>query len=459
MKDQNNHFAINVNWLRIIIFSIFVLYGCKDNKIKESNFERHSFHIFTSDRVEKKIYESKGQKFELGYFVKSYYGNTKYKVDKIEIRGQSALNFRRKSYYVNVNGKLPFYTLDSMDTLYLNKFILSAMTMDFTYIENKISHYLLKEVDLWFLNSFYVELYINNKHQGVYLLMEDPKEFAFKKMDASFLLRRLYDHNIEKYTEKSNGNLLNTDLYIAKFKRLTSRILSKIIINNKMNLHISDPYVDKFNRIYSELNILKGKELYDSLSNSLDLDSYFKKIAMDEILENGDYTDEIFFYSTSKKNENIKFDIMVWDYDDIFSSSPHEVGRRDSLCGKCFGLRVYPTYQDFQLETKGKLLFSIEDDLDYIIMKDDFLYSKYLEKLEEILTKFDDKLINGIFDQVQNELMPFYNVTEVIEQSTYDDQKTNLSIFSNNLIEKKIRLINRLNWLREEIKNQKLSVN
>lgn len=362
-----------------IIFMLFFAFGCNLSREKII-LKENSFHIFVDDKTENEIYESRNRKIDLDYFTDLYFGSTKYHLDNIHTRGQSALGYRRKNFSVNINGKFSLYDDNLKDTLHFEKYILSSMSMDYTYIENKISHFLLKEIDLWPLHSFYTEVFINNHHQGLYLFIENLKEYASKKKKAISILRRGYNHQISEIQTKKDDDLYNL------LKRGYNNYIAANLNFQNMKV-ISDPYIRKFNHIYEILPVYKGKQLYDSLTVILNLDNYMKKIAADEILENGDFTDEIYFYSESKNNEKITFDIIPWDYDDIFSSMPHEIGRTDSLCGRCFGIRIYPTHEDFIEETKGRLIYSIEDDLDYTIMRDDYLYYKYLEKLDEILKK------------------------------------------------------------------------
>ena len=69
-------------------------------------------------------------------------------------------------------------------------------------------------------------------------------------------------------------------------------------------------------------------------------------------VQNGDYSDEVFFYIDPKIR---KFRIIPWDYDDIFANAPHEGGA----------------------ENKKALseinLFSTEDHLDEKIATDSYL--------------------------------------------------------------------------------------
>jgi hypothetical protein len=48
----------------------------------------------------------------------------------------------------------------------------------------------------------------------------------------------------------------------------------------------------------------------------------------------------------------------------LFGSQPHEVGNSGDV-GTAFGKRNYDTYNDVIEVLEGKLVFTIEDDLDY----------------------------------------------------------------------------------------------
>lgn len=415
----------------VLCFCVIFLIGFSCNYLKKKDLilKENTIHLIVSDRMEKKLLESKNRKFDLGFFSKLYYGQKQYTLDKIKVRGQSALKYRRKCFYVNSQKKIPFYNSESGDTVKLSKFILSAMTMDFTYIENKLSHSILKELNLWEIRSFFVELMINNSHQGLYLVMDEPKDFLFKRKQADCIIRRYYDHKIDQ-----------------------------IEIRSDWDTAAQQSYIKSFNRIYSVLTELKGEELYQELSAKMNLESYFRILAVNLILENGDYTDEVYFFSNSADSSSIRFEILPWDYDDIFSQYPHEIGRKDHLAGQCFGQRSYPTYDDYLKETNGRLLFSIEDDLDFAIVKDDYLYAKYLAQLEEVVRMLNTSFIQKSFEKLRQEIEPFYAIPEIINQSEFDEEPTSLTILYRNLQEKENRLIERINWIQEEIIRQRNSL-
>lgn len=412
----------------LLLICTFLLMACVGKRDNTMIFPENSFQIYVSEKLETKLYESRLKKYELGSFVKFYHGNQKYRVDKIKVRGQNASDFRRKSFYVNIDGSLRVVPNHLTDTMRFNKFILSAMPMDFCYMNNRFAHQLLNKINLWPLQSFYTEFYINNKHQGLYLFVEEPREYLVKKQKTECIIRRGYDHRIDQI-ENDKGKT-----------------------GSGLNV-----YAERFNSIYEVLPKLKDEELYIDLLKKINLENYFRKMAFDELVGNGDYTDEIYFYTTAGKKEDIRFDILPWDYDDIFSPFPHEIGSKSS-CGTCFGPRVYSSVDDYLKETNGRLVFSIEDDLDFIIMKDDFLYSKYLEKLEEVLQEIDENVVASVFDQIKAELSPFYQVPEIVEQSKFDKEPTDFNIFTNNFTDKRTRMINRVVWLREEVKKQKMQL-
>lgn len=413
---------------QLLLIGTFLLTACVGKRDNTMIFPENSFQIYVSEKMETKLYESRLKKYELGPFVKVYHGSQKYRIDKIKVRGQNATDFRRKSFYINIDGRLRVVSNQLPDTLRFNKFILSAMPMDFCYMNNRFAQILLGKANLWPLQSFYTELYLNNNHQGLYLFVEEPFEYLAKKQNAECIIRRGYNHQIDQI-EDENGD------------------------NDGLNI-----YADRFNSIYEVLPKLKGEELYNDLSKKINLDSYFKKMAIDELEGNGDYTDEIYFYTTAGKKDEIRFEILPWDYDDIFSPFPHEIASPDSACGTCFGSRVYSSVDDYLKETKGRLVFSIEDDLDFIIMKDDFLYSKYLEEMEELLRGIDENAVASAFDQLKAELTPFYQKPEIVEQSKFDKEPTDFETFTNNYNDKRTRVINRVVWLREEVKKQRMQL-
>ena len=410
IKNVHNNNRYNHVFIAFVFaFTIAMSSGCyKEMVIPPEDFQ--TIDIIMTEEQRLHVWEARGVKFDLDDPKPQLtINNTVYNVKKIGLRGQSALNFSRKSFRVNLYETLEITNGDAIKTLH--GFDLIAMASDYTYIENRCSHGILRQAGLFPLFRKFVEVKINGRTQGLYLLLEDPKSYALDVAGSEFILRRGYNHGIDNYEYQPNSTSDNVDYYL-----------------------------DKFNKIYSCIVNYDSVQLYDTLAGLFDISMYMKKLAVDYLLANGDYTDEIYFYSAPGSNH--KFKIIPWDYDDVFSLIPHEIGSGWGT-GTLFGTRDYPALQD-QLNEKGnKPLYSIEDDLDFKIARDSFLYNKYLEEVENVLNSADDAFINDLFIEIENELMPYYNHNEIIAMSQYDDKPANMELFRENLQEKRSYLLER----------------
>ena len=340
-------------------------------------------------------------------------------LDEIRVRGKSATKYRRKSYAVKLNTPILMEGRNGSGLKQLTRFKLIAMAMDYTYIEERVGFGLLEQQELMPLFYRFVELRLNGSTQGVYLLVEDPEQYYLER-GSEYILRRGYYHSIE------DSDYAPSFHYIPR-----------------------ESYESAFQEIYLDITGLHGEELYNALDQRLNLDQYFRKIGIDYLLQNGDYSDEIYLYAMISQDE-IRFNIIPWDYDDLFRSNPHEVGLTWGV-GRLFGDRYYATHQDILDEIGQEMIFSIEDDLDYIIATDTFLYARYESTLAEMIGGILPGDIDELFNQVKNELTPFYNNTEVIRQSMYDQDETTYGLWEENMADKRSFLESRLGEMKQQL--------
>lgn len=377
------------------------------------------FQVEASTQTE--ILEARNRQFYIEPVPEMKYGNFSYKLDRFKIRGKSALNFERKSFSLNLD---QFIVLPSHGNYHeFEKFKLLALCQDYTYIENRTAHYLLSEIGIWDLHTFYTEVKINNDHQGLYLFVEDPDEYFLVKKDAEVVLRRGYQGTIQKMETNTNDSIA---------------------------------YINRFNSIYRTLVETPHNELYVRLSRIFNIQNYMRKMALDYIIRNGDTTDEIYFWGKRLSNGQIYFDILPWDYDDIFSEQPHEIWR-DTNVGKLFGDRIYNTYSDVWKVIGDQLIYSIEDDIEYAISTIPELYQRYLKEVEYVLSVLEPSKIDAIFDTVEREVIPFYAIEAVIEQSKLDDQETSLDDLHANISLKKSLIKERLEQMEVYLTQNKIS--
>ncbi len=412
------------NILALILF-VLALSGCyKESSLIPLN-SQNIFYIDMPDTTMKHVLESRDERFYLLPTPQLYFDQNAYKVDHIKTRGASALKFQRKSYSVNLDDYIALENAPGQTRLF-EKFKLISMVFDYTYIENRLSHILLSKIDLWPLHSFYTEVVFNRKHhQGLYLFVEDPEEYAIYQKDAEVIMRRYYEN-----------------------------VISDIELHSSIDQNLENDYIKDFTQIYTIITQYQGEQLYNKLAHKLNITNYMRKMALDYIIKNGDYTDEIYFYG-STKNDTIYYEIIPWDYDDIFAEQAHEIGRA-IFVGKKFGERQYNNKEELEEAINGRLVFSIEDDIDYIITNDDYLYSKYLNELQYVLSVIDEHTIKSAFSQVKSELDEFYKNDEIIAQSVYDEQETNNSLYESNFEQKQSYLINRVNNIAIKL-NQQIS--
>jgi spore coat protein H len=299
--------------------------------------------------------------------------------------------YKRKSFNVSLNDSILF-TNSQGRTKTLKSFSLLSLSMDHFYFRNRIAYELLNELihlDIFFA---YANVNINSKNQGVYLIIENPKKYLYETKKATFILRRRYESS--SFIERNN---------IAEVQL---EYLSDSISNSQE----LDFFLNQYRSIYNLINQKKGEDLYQSLDEIMNIEEYMRIMAFNFIFCNGDYTDEQFFY-TSAQNNTSRFNILPWDFDDIFENLPHEgwLKRNKQLID-------------------NKHIFSVESDLDLIIAKDPFLYQKYLYELKEVLSILDSLDLKALYQETYNELYPFYINTETITQSKYDHFFTEYTI-------------------------------
>ena len=347
-------------------------------------------------------------------------GGQPLELKKIKTRGKSALRYQRKSFAVVLNEAIAIPGRNDLHIYHLSRFKLISMAMDYTYIENRIGLGILEEQGIMPLFYRFVELKINGNTQGIYLLMEDPEKY-YMDMGSEFILRRGYYNSFD-------------DVEYSPSYHFIPRA----------------DYETRFLEIYSSLTTLQGEALYLALNERLDMEQYFRKMGIDYLLQNGDYTDELYLYAMIHQDKP-RFSIIPWDYDDLFRSVPHEVGITWGT-GHLLGDRHYQTHQDVLDEIGDKLIFSIEDDLDYSIAMDPYLYARYESSLARMITSMDLEDIDVLFEQLTKELSPFYYQEELVDQSRFDERETNFRIWQENMEDKRSFLKKRLAAMKDKLK-------
>lgn len=287
---------------------------------------------------------------------------------KIDIHGQSTKAYYRKSFNINLQNSIPIPFADKL--INLDEFYLISMNMDRHYVHNVIAFQLLKELGLFTLNYTYCVLSINSVNQGIYLLVEKPHEHIFQENKAKIIIRRGKNNSIRK---------------IYSSKKVDSTFIQKVS--------------NQFTSLYDINKINNDESKQSQLDALLNTKQYYRFLAFNIWLKNGDYTDELYFY---KRNLQEPFQLHAWDFDDIFEIAPHE------------GI-VYR-----QKRIGNKLLFSAEDSLDIIIANNTLLYANYLYHVRQTLDLIDESTLRGVFEETYFMLYPYVSRRKNIKPSKKD---------------------------------------
>jgi spore coat protein H len=144
-------------------------------------------------------------------------------LDLIKTRGKTALDYPRKSFAVVLNRAIALTDSKEGRTVYLTRFKLISLAMDFTYIENRLAFGILEERGLMPLFYSYVELKINGNTQGIYLLVEDPEQF-YHENGSEYILRRGYYNSIDDSEYEPSSHFIPRDSYRSRFLEIYSLI-------------------------------------------------------------------------------------------------------------------------------------------------------------------------------------------------------------------------------------------
>ena len=382
--------------LLILSFIIPLLIKAQSLNLVASNDSiRHVLSLKMEPEIVEKIHKIRGEKFD--FTVSGILHNGKeLQVDEIELHGKTSLDLPRKSFSVSLEERLIFDYENNTKKL-LDLFLI-CLSMDKNHFRNRLSYLLLSEMGIFNLSSGYANVLLNDRNEGIYLFIQRPQDWAIKEIGSPYILRRDYDNQIDN--EKFSGSLNTEDQ-----KRCRER----------------------YYQIYQIAERKKGCRFYRKSMKKIDLEEYFTWLAFNYWFMNGDYTDEVYFYIDPKTE---LFRPIPWDYDDIFSETPHEGDVE----------RLRPPHDDF--------FFSIEELLDQKLIVDDYTYTQYKAVLYNLLQKITPDDLKKHLENIYAELYPYYLIDEIIIQTEYDKYgKTDLDGLRKEMNEKYAFLVKR----REEI--------
>ncbi len=332
----------------------------------------NTFDLQVPSYVQDQILNISGEKMVVKS-VQITFNDHPFELKSCKTRGNTTLQYRRKSFSLSLIDPI------TLRQVQVNRLAINNLAMDKNYWRARLCFMLMKAIEIFPLNNQYTELQINGQTQGTYLMIQKPEDYC-RSLGANLLVRR------------TSGGKTDVEYYIGKEDKKMAKKLK---------------HCGGLNKLYKE------KQLYDSLSQIINMEQYNRWLAFNYLILNGDYTDELFLFLNPETN---RFDIIPWDYDDVFASGPHEgLKRRNQILG-------------------DRLLFSSETNFDLMIAEDDYLYSNYLKTFYEVVNILTPEFMREVFEQAYLELHPFFTNPAVIAQSKYDEHGlTTLNILQDDL--------------------------
>ena len=175
------------------------------------------------------------------------------------LRGKGSFGCARRNYTLNLYGKRPrFASLDSVT----DEFYLLSMCLDHGYVRQHTVLKLWSQLGLFPLQLRYVELTLNGRSQGVYLLVEKLDRIRFSRNGLRALLRRNFS-------------------------------LVKTVVEVKYSRTGEQQARADYDKTLEEFTGLSGQRLVARFRERMNLDQYLLWIASNALLQNGDSVDEL----------------------------------------------------------------------------------------------------------------------------------------------------------------------
>lgn len=305
-------------------------------------------------------------------------GSSFVRADEVETRGQSCLKKDRTCFNLKTVEKV---SLRGTDRLAGQRFNLVSMVSDIGYLSSRVGYKATRVVGLPTVKTEFSELQTSFgspsafQTQGIYLVTEAPAKVLEDEIKSPAVIRRRYRGKPElkaavKATEKQ---------YLAAYEEIYTAVKNKS---------------------------LKGEDLFRAINQRIDLDGYFRWLALNSLFRNGDYSDEVLFYADPTKSE-ARYKIMPWDYDDLFKPMHH--------------LPIIGSFSGCSGDIKKTILYNDEDKLDCRIAQDPYLYEQFKKTARDVYSRqLTVAAIHKIIDETVSELSP-YLTPELLALSRLDD--------------------------------------
>jgi len=316
--------------------------------------QKELFDLFVEEKIED----------DFGLWVKM--GDADPVEARAHLRGQTSLDCVRKSFTVNLKGNRPRHILPDSAT---DEFYLISMCKDDRYFQQYTANILAGSLGLFPLRFGLAELVVEGETRGVYLLLEKTKEALLEDNSrVKTILRRRFDPGGKPPEVKYPSGVA-----------------------------ADNPLLDPYWAVVAIADGLSGEELVDEMQTLIDLDQFLTLVAFHTLTGNGDWVDELFWYSMEAFREGAVVEwyrFMAWDMDDLFSACHHS--------GK------------HAMEDPHDILFCAEGNLEKAILLDPAIYERFITILEDLMyNQVTSAHLDAALAETEAALLPWFDRPEI----------------------------------------------
>lgn len=300
---------------------------------------------------------------------------------EINLRGKGTFYCARRSFTVRFDR--PVRIGDSPP---LEHVTVLSMCEDTPYLRMHSASALMTAAGIfppWF---GYAELRYGGGTRGVYLLVERPRKAADRVAGGSDLVIRRLNDAEEEIKVPDEAEIDDREAVLAPYRAL-----------------------------YRLADGLNDAALLDQLDRRMDYDAYLDWLAINSVLENGDYRDEVYFFDRPGPPGSAApyFGIIPWDYDGVQT--------------RCHVGDPIPE----------PLMYCAESGLDLPVMRDPVVQARYVDRLSALLEgPLGPEAFAGFVRRSAAELAPYLARPGVLEIMTREGVAPDPAVDAEAMIER-----------------------
>ena len=252
-----------------------------------------------------------------------------------------------------------------------NDFYVLSLCLDDRYVHQYTILQIWQQLGLFPFEFRLIELTIDGESRGMYLLVEKVRE-AYQ-----------LDHSrVDSILRRDTPDAATADV---KYSSSTDLVAAA-----------------DYQSLLQRFDSIEGSELIAELSTYIDLEQYWLMLATASVLQNGDYVDEVWMFSSEESRPDGtlrgRYRFAGWDPEDVFS--------------RCHSKR-------FAFIDPHGLSYCAETALDHTILSDPLAYEGFADVLQELV---EEKLTHSMFkaalDNTRTQVLHYLNRPEISRAMT-----------------------------------------